>query len=52
MENNEMTAAVKKLLQDNKFHFAPSTKTYNKKLTWKSYRAALKLADGLRKIYA
>ena len=48
----EITAAVKKLLEEGRWAYAPSTCTYNKKLAWKSYRAALKLADGLREIYA
>lgn len=44
----DITRKLKKALTDNKFTFAPSTRTYNKKLSWKAYRAALKLADTLR----
>ena len=39
---------MKKLVTTAGFWYSPNQKSYNKKLTWKAYRAALKLAEQLK----
>ena len=44
--------AAKKILEKERFFYSSIMKTWNKKLTWKAYRAALRTAEQLKKIYA
>lgn len=44
--------AAKQAVEDARFFWSPNMQSFNKKLTFKAYRAATKLADVLNEIYA
>ena len=50
--DQEPTPAAKKAVQDAGFYYSGQMKSWNKKLTFKAYRAAKVLSDQLSKIYA
>ena len=48
----EPVKAAVTALADAKFYYSPTMGSYNKKLTFKAYRAAVKVSETLSAIYA
>lgn len=50
--DNTPEPAAKQAIEEARFFWSPNMGSFNKKLTFKAYRAAVKLADVLNEIYA